>query len=764
MQQKTRLSAPQDSPDSSDDSHRRNDYPHKDVFFPFSVWLTTLCEHIKNIRRKKVPLVTQMNSVECGAACLAMILSYYGRPTQVAEVCRRYNVGRDGLSARSIAQAARYYGLRVRAVSLPQNDFRYIHLPAILHWEFNHFIVLEHWTSRYADVLDPAVGRKRLTTQEFNDGFTGIIMMFEPTIDFSRKAEKRTFTLHSYGAQYIRRVPGLLVQILLASLLLQVLGLAVPLLTAVIVDKILPLHLTSIMPILGIGMIILIIAESLILLLRALLVIYLQNRIDIHMIPNFFEHLLHLPLSFFQQRSSGDILTRITSNTTVRQIISTQLVSNLLDGGSIIVYILILFWQSWSFGLLVLIIACLRILLMLGSNKALRHYSQRELEAIGEAQGYVTELLTAIETVKSSGYEIQAFQQWSSLFCKQLNISNRRSIYFSFINTGMLLLGILAPLFLLWLGALQVLNGTMALGTMLALNALAVIFLVPLTSLVASMMQLQIARTHIDRIGDVYEADVEQNVQQVEPPPILTGRIRLDHVSFRYNPQLPEVLTDISLNIRPGQKIAIVGQTGSGKSTLGKLLLGLYAPTQGEIYYDDIPLLKMNYQAVREQIGVVIQEAGVFSGSIRQNIAFAHADTSMEQVIQAAHRACIHEDIAAMPMHYETFVAEGGNALSGGQRQRLALARALVHNPRILFMDEATSSLDVSTERAVERNLTQLACTQIIIAHRLSTVRNADLIIVLDKGRIVECGSHRDLLHLNGYYATLVHHQIEQND
>ena len=764
MQHMTQQNVPQEPQKPSEDSnHKQNNrHQHRLLFFP--AWLIILWERFRYASKKKVPLLTQMNAVECGAACLAMVLSYYGRPTKVAEISRLYNVGRDGLSAREIAQAARNYGLRVRAISLSQNDFRFVSLPVIVHWEFNHFIVLEHWTPQYVDVLDPAVGRKRLTSKEFDDGFTGVILMLEPGTNFSRDAEKRTLTLRSYGVQYIRRAPGILVQILLASLLLQAFGLSIPLLTEVVVDKILPLHLTSVMPILAIGLVVLVVGESLVLLLRSLLVIYLQNRIDLQMIPNFFEHLLHFPLNFFQQRSSGDILTRIASNITVRQIISSQLVSNVLDGGMVIVYMVILFWQSWTFGVLVLVIGSLQVILMLGSNKRIRHYSRLELEASGKTQGYVTEMLTSIETVKSSGYEMNAFQQWLNFFYQQLNISNRRNIFTEFIDTGMSFLDILAPLFLLWWGAIQVLNGTLALGTMLALNALALIFLAPLTSLVSSMMQLQIARTHIDRIGDVYEADTEQNVQDVEPPPTLTGRIRINHVSFRYNAQLPDVLTDISLAIEPGMKIAIVGQTGSGKSTLAKLLLGLYNPTAGEILYDDIALQKMNYQAVREQIGVVIQEAGIFSGSIRQNISFAHKEATMEQIIKAAKCACIHEDITAMPMYYETFVAEGGNALSGGQRQRLALARALVHDPHILLMDEATSSLDVVTERSVEQNLEQMACTQIIIAHRLSTVRNADMIVVLDKGRIVERGSHQELLAKQGYYAKLIHNQIEQDE
>jgi ATP-binding cassette subfamily B protein len=299
---------------------------------------------------------------------------------------------------------------------------------------------------------------------------------------------------------------------------------------------------------------------------------------------------------------------------------------------------------------------------------------------------------------------------------------------------------------------------------MLALVTLASLFLTPLGSLVSSGQRLQLVHSHLERVADVLEAEPEQEAQAVADPPRLSGQIRLEYVSFQYDPQSPLVLHDINVAISPGQKVAIVGRTGTGKTTLGMLLLGLYLPTAGDIFYDGLPLRALNYQAVRAQFGVVTQSSTIFNGSIRENITLNNPSMPMEQVIQAAQMAALHEDILKMPMEYETFVSEGGNALSGGQRQRLALARALANQPVILLLDEATSALDVMTEQTVEQNLHALNSTQIIIAHRLSTIRNADLILVLDQGTIIERGTHAELLNQGGFYRHLIQSQLAMGE
>jgi len=711
-----------------------------------------------------VPVINQMGAVECGAACLAMILSYYGRKTSVSEVRDYCGVGRDGLSALNIVKAARSYGLRVRAVSLKENDFRYVTLPAIVHWEFNHFLIVERWTPKYVDLVDPAMGRRRVTAEEFDNSFTGVVIMLEPGVQFNRTSAEQHISLRTYAMNYVKLAPMSLVQIIGASLLLQIFGLIVPLFTAVAVDQIIPFKLKDTLVLLALGLFILLLAQLVTTLLRAVVLLYLQTKVDTQMMIGFFEQLLTLPLRFFQQRSSGDILTRLSSNTVIRDTISNQLVSTVLDGSFVLVYLVILLVTSPVFAGLAVAIGLVQVILLLSTNHLIRDLARRELLAQGKSQGYAAEALAGIATLKSAGAEQRALQQWSNLFFDQMNASVRRSYISSLINTAMNTLRTFSPLVLLVVGTELALNGTLQVGTMLALNALAIAFLTPVASLVNSGQQLQVVHSHLERIADVMEAEPEQDVQTVRQPPRLTGHIRLDRVNFQYDPNSPPVLQNISVNIAPGQKVAIVGRTGSGKSTLGNLLLGMYLPTKGEIVYDSMPLRTLNYQAVRSQFGVVVQGSSVFNGSIRENIALNDPAMDMARIIKAAKMAAIHDDIMQMPMEYETFVSEGGSALSGGQRQRLALARALVTAPVILLLDEATSALDVVTEQAIEQNLRSLPCTQIIIAHRLSTIRNADVILVIDQGIIVERGSHLELLQRNGYYARLIQSQLASGE
>jgi ATP-binding cassette, subfamily B, bacterial len=713
---------------------------------------------------RRVPLITQMSQFECGSACLAMILSFHGRKTRVSE-CREYlGAGTDGVKADIIAKEARRFGLRVRAYSVPLGDFQYLPLPAIVHWNFNHFVVVEHWSPKRILIADPALGRRKLTPAEFDEGFTGVALTFEPGVQFqTRRTTGKSMWRHIFGLLRTPGTPGILLQILGASLILQALGLTLPLFTKVIVDEVLPRQITDIMAILAGGMLVLIVTQMAATYLRSALLMRLKARLDPQMMLNFFEHVFTLPYLFFQTRPSGDLLMRLTSNSTIREVLTIQTSSVVLDAAMVFGYLAILLTIQPVFGLIALVLGMVQILLLLVTTPMMRERIGRDLAAQADAESYTVEVLSGIATLKASGTEDRALDRWTNLYFKELGISLRRDHLTVVIETVYTMLHTLSPLVLLWVGAMFVLNGQMSLGTMLALSVLATSFLTPLASLVRSGQALPMVAANLERVADVLEAEPEQDLGSVRDAPRLSGRIELKDIDFRYSLNSPMVLQDISMTVEPGQKVALVGPTGSGKSTLAKLCMGLYPPTNGEVFYDGLPLKSLRYPSLRSQFGVVMQDPSLFSGSIRQSIAFKDPGMSLEAVVQAAQVAAIHDEILQMPMGYETAVGEGGTRLSGGQIQRIALARALAHQPIVLVLDEATSHLDALTERLVDQNLSRLSCTRIVIAHRLSTIRNADRIYVLQDGRIIEQGSHAELLALKGCYAELVHSQLEDD-
>jgi ATP-binding cassette subfamily B protein len=712
-------------------------------------------------RRERVPVLLQSDATECGAACLAMILSYFGRQTPVAACRARCGVGRDGLTARVVADAGRQFGLRVRALSLEPSDLPQVPLPAIAHWQFNHFIVVERWSPDGVDIVDPAFGRRRLTAAEFDLGFTGVLLTLEPGVDFERRASAGPAWL-GYLASAARLpdvAPGLL-QIVIASAILQLLGLTLPFLTEMLVDDILPLRDADLLLVVGVGLAIIFAAQVITGYLRAAVLLYLRARLDTRLMLGFFEHVLALPYAFFQQRTTGDLIGRLTSNMVIRETLTSQTMSVALDGLLVVLYLALLLLRDWQLGALALGIGLLQGLVLVVTARPMHRLTQSDLVADAESRGYLVEAIKGISTLKASGTEHRALEHWSGLFFEQLNLSMRRGQLEAVVDTVLATLRTVAPLLLLWFGAHRVIDGALSLGEMLGLNALAVAFLTPLASLVASGRQLQLVKAHLDRLTDVLEAETEQDSQAARTVPPLAGRIEVRDVSFRYHPNAPLSLREVSLTVEPGQKVALVGRTGSGKSTLAMLLLGLYRPTAGAILIDGMPLESLEYRSLRSRFGLVLQESFLFRGSIRQNIGFAAPDLPLDRIVEAARLATLDDDVEAMPMGYETLVGEGGAGLSGGQRQRLALARALAQRPSILLLDEATSALDVLTESIVDRHLSDLSCTRIVIAHRLSTIRNADLILVLDGGQIVERGTHNELLALGGQYAALVRHQV----
>ncbi len=710
-------------------------------------------------QRRRVPVIQQLNTTECGAACLAMILSYFGRPTRVTECRECLSSGRDGISAQRIVQTARSFGLRTKAYSV-QNlaDFQHIQLPAIAHWEFNHFVVIEAWRPEQIELVDPALGRRTVSAAEFATAFTGIVLTFEPGVHFNTRSQSPALPWRTYWQQVLA-TPGLLTQIVFVSLILQGVGLVSPFLTQYLVDRIIPAAAITPLTIWGAGIALIVVMHGFTSYIRSLLLIRLQNQLDARLMLNFFEHLLSLPFKFFQVRNSGDLLMRLSSNANIRELVTTQFLSTILDGGLVLLYFVLLLTQAPWFALLALGIGLLQVAILLSTTAWVHQLTQRTIAAQADAQSYLVEALSGISTVKAMGAEDRVQDHWTTLFYNVLNMTMRSNRAAAFIGTLTGTLALATPLLLLWLGAYSVMDGAITLGRMLALQAITIAFLHPLASLVESARQLQLVRAQLERLADVLEEAPEQSLVEGRHTPPLTGRISLDNVSFRYTPDAPFVVNHVSVTVQPGQTVAIVGRTGSGKSTLAKLLLGLYTPTDGALYFDDRPLEQLNYRQLRTQVGVVLQEPFLFSGSIRSNIMLNAPELPLERVVEAAQVAAIHADIQQMPMGYETRIAEGGSGLSGGQRQRITLARAIAHKPAILLLDEATSQLDTITEETIQQNLRQLACTQIIIAHRLSTIRRADLILVMHDGAIVEQGTHAELVANQGFYAQLVQNQ-----
>jgi len=713
--------------------------------------------------RRQIPAVRQDTATDCGAACLAMVLGYHGKRVHLADVRQVTGAGRGGATAEALLAAGRWFGLRGRGVRVDSVEaLEAIEPGAILHWRFSHFVVLERVRRDGLSIVDPAGGRRIISHQEARRSFTGVALLFEPADGFEpASAGTRQNALKRY-LQPLLAHSGTLARVLVTSLLVQIFALAVPLLIGVLVDRVVPQQDLDLLAVLAAGLVALVAFNLLAVLIRSHLLLELRTRLDAQLTLDFVDHLVGLPYAFFQERSAGDLMMRMNSNATVREILTAGTLSTVLDGLLVGLYLIVLFAASPQLGLLVLGLALLRIVLLLLTRRRQKELMSRSLEAQSSAQAYQVQMLAGMETLKASGSEHRAVEHWSNLFVDTLNVSLARGRLQALIDALIAGLAMASPLAILLFGARQVFAGQITLGEMLALNALAAGFLVPLTQLVTTAFQFQFLDSYLERIDDVMQTPREQEPGTGLQATHLRGAIRLESVSFRYGPAAPMVVRDVSVDIPRGSFVAVVGRSGAGKSTLANLLVGLYRPSEGRIVLDGVDLAELNLQSVRARVGVVPQHPYLFGHSIRSNITLADPSLPLSRVVEAAKSAHIHEDIQAMPLAYETLLADGGASLSGGQRQRLALARALVTRPAILLLDEATSALDAIAESAIQRELAQLRCTRVVVAHRLSTIRSAGLILVMDEGRIVERGTHQELAAAGGVYAELIAQQVNR--
>ena len=712
----------------------------------------------KKGNRRVTPSVLQMEAVECGAASLSMILRYFGRYLSLD--C---DVSRDGSSASNILRAARLNGLEARGFKKEVDALYGTEMPVIIHWNFNHFLVLEGLDDKKAYLNDPAAGHRTVTLKEFGEAFTGVVLTFEPSVTFEKEGKKselvgllkERLSPHSKAMTFILAIGFLLV----------IPGIILPTFTKVFVDDILVRGADDwLWPLIaGMGM-----TVGVKMWLEHLKLKYLlrtRSKVDLVTSSAFFWHLLSLPVNFFAQRHAGEISSRVAINSKVAQLITGRLANNFMDVVTIVFFAIVMFIFDVQLTLIGIFLAGLNVL-------ALRYFGKKRKEVYlrfsiesGQLSGVSMAGLQTIETIKATGRENDFFTRWSGHHTKMLNAQQNLGVLSNMLTAIPRLISSLITTTILCIGAWKIMEGELTIGMLVAFQGLMGNFVRPVESLVNLGGQLQETEGDMSRLQDILNTEEDKQVSRAKKMKEtdysmygqkLEGYVEFKNVTFGYSRLAEPLIKDFSLSIKPGERIALVGGSGSGKSTLAKLLAGLYEPTKGKILLDGVPRNKWARQIINNSLAMVDQDIFLFEGSGREVLTLWDGTIPDQQIIKAAKDACIHDVISGKKNGYDFHFVEGGKNFSGGQRQRVEIARALVGNPSILILDEATSALDPPTEKIVYDNIKKRRCSVIVVAHRLSTIRDCDEIIVLDKGQIVERGTHAELLKLEGTYYHLI--------
>ncbi len=679
----------------------------------------------------------QAESSECGLAALATVLSIHGSNVTLRDLRQQFPMSLKGAKLNQIVQIATKCGLHCRALKVPLEDIGKLKLPCILHWDLNHFVVLAKVGGGKVTVLDPAIGKRILPFLEVSYHFTGVALELTPGTEFkTRKAAPAVSVRQLTG-----RVNGLwpaLTQILLLSIALQVFVVLAPFFMQWVVDQVLVSADKSLLTVLAVGFGLAMLLQIAIGLLRGWSVVYLSSRLGLQWMGNVFAHALRLPLDFFEKRHLGDVTSRMSSVQAIQRTLTTSFVEALIDGLMAIVTFALMLVYSWKLALVTLLAVALYFGIRMLAYRPLRDGTEQQLVAAAKQQTHLLESLRGLQSVKVAGAEGLRRSTYDNLMVDTVNHEIRLArMGLGFSSASQLVFGI-ERIAVIWIGALLALGNVFSVGMLIAYLAYKDQFAQRMSALIDKAIEFRMLRLHGERLADIVLTEPEDAELKHEIEAPAHTRIEVENLAFRYADGEPWVLKDLSLSIAPGESVAIVGASGCGKTTLVKLLLGLLKPSDGSIRIGGQDIHKVGPRNMRKIVGAVMQDDQLFGGSIADNISFFDQAVDQERVERAAKLAAIHDEIAAMPMGYHSLIGDMGSSLSGGQKQRVILARALYREPKLLFLDEATSHLDVANEHLVNEAVKQLKVTKVIVAHRPETIASADRVLVVHGGKIAQ--------------------------
>ncbi|WP_210324649.1 peptidase domain-containing ABC transporter [Microvirga alba] len=687
----------------------------------------------------RLPTILQSEAAECGLACLAMIATYHGCEVDLISIRRKFSTSVRGATLKDVLAMARRLGMTGRGLRLEPEQLKDIATPCILHWDMNHFVVLKTVKGRRVTIHDPATGVRTYTLDEVGHHFTGIALELTPTTSFEKKKDVSKLALSSLWGRLtgIKRALG---QALLLSAVLQIVALASPFYMQLVVDDAVMKGDRSLLTALAIGFTLLLLINVGTSWLRSQVLMFLGNALSFQMSANLFHHLLRLPLEWFEKRHIGDVVSRFGATGPIQSLITQGLIGAIVDGVMAVATLAMILIYSPILSLVVFAALALYALLRIASYHLFRRTQEEVIEAGAKESTTFIETARAIQSIKIFGREADREALWQNRRAATVNKGIKQArMSLGFSTANQLLYG-LENVLVVYLGARAVVAGDLSVGMLYAFMSYKEQFLSKATGLIEMAIEYRMLDLYVTRLSDIaltkQEPGYDQQSALIEPQ--IEGAIELEDISYNYSETEPEVLSGVNFKVEPGEFVAITGPSGGGKTTLLKVMLGLFAPKTGSVLIDGVPLHHMGVQAFRSKIGVVMQDDQLLSGTIAENICFFDAHLDMEWLRRCASMARIDDEIMAMPMNYNTLIGDMGIALSGGQRQRVLLARALYRRPRILFMDEGTSSLDINKEREVNGALSQLNITRIVIAHRPDTIRAADRIVELRDKAVFE--------------------------